>query len=592
MSTTGTRSKLLPAILVLAAALRLAHWWVVGEAPFVAFLAVDALEYDRWAQRIAGGEWLGGETFFQAPLYPYLLGALYRLFGRSLDAVYLVQIACAVAGCWGLYRAGRMMAGDGVGLAAAALAALYGPFVFYDVQVGKESLAVAVVCFLLWALAAAQGKAGGRIWIAAGALLGILALLRENALLVAPLLLPLVWRREDRFGGLARRGGLFLLGIAAVLAPVAARNWAVGGSPLPTTSQGGVNLYIGNNPEADGTYRPLIPGRQEPALERRAPELLAEREVGRPLTPAEVSGYWARRALAWAAAEPGAALRLQLRKLGMFWSWYEWPDAVDSAYLRRLSLPLRLAAVEFGGVTLLAAAGLWWVRRRPGASAPALLWIAGWTAATVVFFLFSRYRLPVVPALLLLAAHPLAAVAERWRGGARAATAAIAGTCLLALAAPHLARRPPRMDLVHYNLARLEEARGRPEAAAAHDRAALALDPEAFLPHLTLGTRAARRGEWQQAHRLLTRAAELEPGSPETWSNLGGVYLAVGDPSRARACLERALALDPDNVPALHNLALLAARAGERERALKLNRRVLELEPDHAAARRLARRLL
>jgi tetratricopeptide (TPR) repeat protein len=585
------RPLLLFATLAVALAIRLAHWWAVRDAPFVAFLAVDAQEYDRWAQRIAGGAWLGEETFFQAPLYPYLLGGLYRLAGRSLDAVYLLQILLAVAGCWALYRAGRAMADEAVALGAAALAALYGPFVFYDVQVGKESLAVTAVCFFMWMLAAARSRPRCALWLAAGMLLGVLTLLRENALLLLPFLLPLAWRREGRIAGLVRRGGALILGLAAILAPVAVRNAMVGGAPLPTTSQGGVNLYIGNNPAADGTYRPLVPGRQEPALERRAPELLAERALGRALTPAEVSAHWARRALAWAADEPAAALRLQLRKLAMFWSWYEWPDAVDYYYLRRLSPPLRLACVEFGGVTLLAAAGLWWVRRRPAAMAPALLWIAGWTAATVVFFLFSRYRLPVVPALLLLAAHPLAAVGDLWRARRRGPAAALAAFCLVALAAPHAAGYAPRMDLVHYNLARLEEQRGNADAAAAHDRAALALDPEAFLPHLTLGRHAARRRDWPTALRLFERAAQLEPRSPEVWSNLGGVYLALGDTRRARRCLQQALALDPESLPALHNLALLALREGNLPRARELNRRALAVDPAHPAARRLAARL-
>ena len=489
------------------------------------------------------------------------------------------------------------MAGEQAGLAAAALAALYGPFVVYDVQVAKESLAVTVVCFLLWALAVARASGRAALWLAAGVLLGALALLRENALLAAPFLLPLAWERGRGLPAGALRAGALLLGLALALAPVAWRNLAVGGSPLPTTFQGGVNLWIGNNPDADGTYRPLVPGRQVPALERRAPVALAERAAGRRLGPAEVSAFWARRALAWAAERPADALRLQLRKLAMFWSWYEWPDAVDYYHLRRLSLPLRLAAVELGGVSLLAlfGLGLWIARRRAGAPAPALapalLWIAGWTLSTVVFFLFSRYRLPVVPALLLLAALPLAALPELVRAGARRRALLLACICLAALAAPHLTGFRPRMDLVHYNLARIAEAEGRPEAAAAHDRAALRLDPSAFLPHLTLGNRAARAGDLDAALAHFRRAAALEPRSPEAWSNLGGVYLALGDAARARRALERALALDPASLPALHNLALLAEREGDLDRARDLNRRALALDPAHPAARRLAARL-
>src|SRR5437764_8139162 len=126
--------RLLFALLALALVLRLAHWWAVRNEPFFAQLVMDSQEYDRWARGIAGGDWLGSEVFFQAPLYPYLLALLYRLFGASLDAVYLFQIALSVAGIYALFRAGLEVVGEELGLAAAGLAAIYGPFLFYDVQ--------------------------------------------------------------------------------------------------------------------------------------------------------------------------------------------------------------------------------------------------------------------------------------------------------------------------------------------------------------------------------------------------------------------------------------------------------------------------
>ena len=108
-------------------------------------------------------------VFFQAPLYPYLSARSTRLAGRSLDAVYLLQIAAAVAGFWALYRAG---AGDG-GRAGRAggggLAAFYGPFLFHDVQLLKESLAVTAACFLLWALPRRARSGRAALWLAAGA---------------------------------------------------------------------------------------------------------------------------------------------------------------------------------------------------------------------------------------------------------------------------------------------------------------------------------------------------------------------------------------------------------------------------------------
>jgi 4-amino-4-deoxy-L-arabinose transferase-like glycosyltransferase len=639
----GGLSWQIAAVLGAALALRLAHWAAVRRAPFIAELAMDSQEYDRWAREIAGGDWLGHGVFFQAPLYPYVLGLLYKVCGRSLDAAYLVQIAGGVAGCYALYRSGRAMVSERAGLAAAALAAVYGPCIFYDVQLLKESLAVTVVCFLLWALAPEErpsapaapaalppsaGSAGGpgdpggpggpggwRRWLLAGLLLGVLALLRENALLVVPFLLPLPWiAGQGAQAGPARRpasrtAGLgtaaLLAGVCLALAPVALRNGLVGGDFLPTTFQGGVNFYIGNNPRADGTYQPIVPGKQVPELERREPVRLAEQELGRRLGPAEVSRFWLGRALGWARSQPGDFLRLALRKVGLFWSWYEWPDAVDYYAIRGQSPVYRLPLLEFGGVTLLAAVGLGLLGGgRARRLAPALLFAGGWMVSTVAFFLFARYRLPVVPALLLLAALPVAALVEtvlaslRQRrtpaGGPPAMGTRFAALALAVAAAfvlPRLAGFEPRLDLVHFNLGRLAEERGDAELAGRHYRAVLATSPGDFLAWLDLGNLAARRRDWPEALRCYRRAAALEPASDDAQSNLGGVYLALGDLAAASRHLERALALDPRSVQALQNGALLRLRLGDVAAARELNRRALEIDPANPAAQHLRARL-
>lgn len=588
---TPVRRPLLLAILALALVLRLAHWWAVRDEPFFAGLAMDSQEYDRWAQEIAEGDWLGSRVFFQAPLYPYVLATVYTVAGRSLDAIYLLQILTAVAGIWALYRGAREMAEERVGLLAAFLAAIYGPFLFYDVQLLKESFAVTVTCFLLWALAAARAREEGfGRWLAAGVLLGILALLRENALLLVPFLVPLAWSRERKMAGLVRHGGALVIGLALALAPVALRNGIVGGDFLPTTFQGGVNFWIGNNPDADGTYQPIVPGKQIPALERQEPVRVAEQELGRSLTPAEVSSHWLGKALGWAATHPGDFLRLQLRKLGLFWSWYEQPDAVDYYWVRGLS-PVFFFLIEFGTVSLLALAGLWLVRKSPGPFAPALLFALGWTLSTVVFFLFSRYRLPVVPALLPLAAVALVRLGEAWRARRRGSRAAMAAMVLVLLV-PSLGWFEPRMDLVHYNLGRLAEERGDdPAAAHEHYKAAFILDPKNFLACMNLGNLAARRRDWPTALRFYQRAEALEPRSDDAASNLGGIWLAIGDLAEAERNLDRALALNPRNLSALHNKALLRARQGDFGGARELNRRLLEIDPENPAGLRLRERL-
>jgi tetratricopeptide (TPR) repeat protein len=294
--------------------------------------------------------------------------------------------------------------------------------------------------------------------------------------------------------------------------------------------------------------------------------------------------------LSWARSHPGGFLRLQIHKLGLFWSWYELPDAVDYYWVKTLSPALRLPLLEFGGAVILALAGLVLARRRLGDFAPALLFALGWMVSTVIFFLFSRYRLPAVPALLVLGGVALGEIPAAWQRRRREAVVLIA-VCLAAFLLPRLAGFEPRMDLVHYNLGRLYEEQGDLKEAQGEYQAAFVLNPKDFLACLNLGNLAARRRDWPTALRFYQRAEALEPRSDDVESNLGGAWLAAGDLARAEEHLDRALALSPRNLPALQNKTLLLARRGDLAGARELNRRLLEIDPGNPAGLRLKARL-
>src|SRR5260221_96646 len=55
----------------IALTVRLVHVWQIRRAPFFSVLMGDSRSYDEWARRIAGGDWIGRDVFYQAPLYPY-----------------------------------------------------------------------------------------------------------------------------------------------------------------------------------------------------------------------------------------------------------------------------------------------------------------------------------------------------------------------------------------------------------------------------------------------------------------------------------------------------------------------------------------
>ena len=307
----------------------------------------DARRYDAWAMEIASGDWIGQDVFYQAPLYPYFLGSLYAIAGHSLLMVRVCQAVIGTTACVLLALAARRLYSERAGLIAGLGLALYAPAIFSDGLLQKTVLDLFFVCLVLWIISGLVDEPAKRSrWFWLGMSLGGLALTRENALAIvgAILLLP-PGRSQSAQPHRLLHAGVLVLGLAVVLLPVAARNRIVGGEWHLTTSQFGPNLYIGNNPHADGTYGALREGRGSPEYERQDATEIAEAAAGRRLTPGEVSSFWVRQTMEFVRSQPGAWLTLMGRKAVLLWNRTEFVDTESQAsYEDSSSLLLRPGA--------------------------------------------------------------------------------------------------------------------------------------------------------------------------------------------------------------------------------------------------------
>src|ERR1700690_1044594 len=107
------------AIVALAVVVRLAHVWSLRDTPWFAYLVVDPEYYDAWAREIAAGNWLGNRPFFMDPLYPYVLAAVYKLWGRDLLLARLLNVGCSAIACACVAAIGKRVGGAATGLLAA-----------------------------------------------------------------------------------------------------------------------------------------------------------------------------------------------------------------------------------------------------------------------------------------------------------------------------------------------------------------------------------------------------------------------------------------------------------------------------------------
>src|SRR5262249_39705503 len=141
---TLSRKSLPPAlwIFLTALAVRLVHVWQMRGSPLFSALLGDSGGYDEWARRIAGGEWIGTDVFYQAPLYPYMLGVIYAVAGRHLLLVRVVQVLIGSASCVFLARAVERFVSRRASVAAGLMLALYAPAIFFDGLIQKSVLDV------------------------------------------------------------------------------------------------------------------------------------------------------------------------------------------------------------------------------------------------------------------------------------------------------------------------------------------------------------------------------------------------------------------------------------------------------------------
>ncbi len=644
--STGARLALLAG---LALALRLFYLYHASESPLFDTPVVDAGTYVEEALQLASGAWAGSsEPFWQPPLYPYFLGLLFALFGENYYLPRFVQAVAGAITCVSLYWLGRRtFSSPTAGWLAAGTAALYGPFIYFEGELLPVGLATCLnVVLLLTLLWAARGTGEVR-WLLAGLLLACSGLLVANVFLFAPVVF--LWalrflpasppdarsrprrggRGESPFDGEAdqllprsRRGLLlqlaaFCLGIALVLAPVTLRNRIVGSEWVLVSYNAGVNFFIGNNPDYKHTVT-IRPGREWVDLVNRP-----EREAG--ITGKSAgSRYFFSQSWSFVSSDPVGYFGLLLHKARLFWRGDEILRNLDPYYARTHSSLLRGLlwkyglAFPFGVIAPLALLGLgvclMGPLRRSPAGALVLLFTATYAFSVILFFVTGRYRLPVVPFLLLFAAHGLLTLFYQ-----RGTRLALAGVLLLLLLfgtnrgvgamntegdvyqhyltglafqekgmqanAQRQYRHAVKLDPAHEDallgLGTMYAVRRRYDDAIEAYRQLLAYYPDRDDVRLRLADVFLKKAEYQQA---IDFYQDLMPRRSE-WAALHGrlayAYLMSDAPAEAEAAYCRVLELKPDSLLVRYQLAQLYQVQGKDDQALAEYRILVEQQPDH-----------
>ena len=371
-----------------------------------------------------------GPSAWEPPLYPYLIGGVFKLFGTYTAASAWVLLTInsifAALTCIPIYLVALRVAGERVARWSAWTWALL-PYVWYwsihwvwDISITPFILCLIVLVSLDLAgtkpreavpeaqresspefqrrvvpahHASSEGTTDLPRWILFGALWGVGALMNPSMLSFLPFCGLWIWyQRHQRqlrsLAGVALASMVFFL----CLTPWLVRNYNVFGRFVLIRDDFGQQFRLGNGPGADGILMAYL----QPNLDSE--ELQRFRTLGE-LPYAEARK---REAFAWIREDPGHFADVSFRRFVYYWAGV--PKRADSAFRAAFkNLPFLISSIL----------ALWGLvhalrQRRPGAGLFALLVLS---YPTVYYFVFphARYRHPIEPELLILTVYLIAA---------------------------------------------------------------------------------------------------------------------------------------------------------------------------------------
>ncbi len=572
---------------------------VFGKAPLL-----DEIYYLDRAAELSGRGLCPAEPCFMSPLYPQLI----RLAGSAgavpadrvftpdrLRGIRLLQIMCWLGTVlllgWIGWR--DLAPPEGTRTRRLLTASLPAVLFFLYRPAAAYTTAILVEMPLTFLVTAAVALLPGRepddrpvLWrvFLTGLVLGLAGLLRGTALALVPMALWLVWRRGRASGG----GGwipltLLVGAVVLVMAVPVIHNSRLAGHLRPPTLNSGVNLYIGNGPQANGFYVASIPGdwREDPA----GRQYLAE-QSGRPeVSLAQADSIWTARATRTMGRNPPRIVALWARKFWLQLQGWEIDQLIPLGAWSRQAVVARFLVVPYGLLVMLGLGyGLLMLMRHR--RSPAAAWMLGLLlvmALQSVFFVVSRYRQVLVPLWVLLAA---AALFEARLSPRNRVLLWIAGTLVVvpwglrdvramwsAMAQANEAQRWAYVGIVEDSPADLQRA---------DDLYRRALAGGAPGPVPWQGLLAVDRAlhEEQSYREDLAAGLDSFPADLGLLKQKVSDLLQAGREDEAMPLLSQILAGHDRDADSLHNYAVLLAKRAELDQALGLASRLVSVHPD------------
>lgn len=551
--------------------IRFFYFYEMVDSPYYGAPFLDELYHINWAKEIAYKDFVGKEVFFRAPFYSYILALQFKITGSDLFFALLFQHIIGAISVIIIFLISDKLFSKQISIVAGLLAAFYAPFFFNENQFFDTYLTVFLYLLIVLMSLLCLEKSSGKLFFLTGLLNGFGAITRPNILLFSFCLIVIFTIYLKKQGAsfsikLFRNIGIFIVGLFLPILPVTVRNAAVGKCFIPISSYGGINFYIGNNPNSDG-YTPRTAkhyqfvGKYRDSVELFA-EREAERQLNKDLNATEVQSFWINKGISFIFSEPLSAMKLFAKKTILFFSTIEIKNNKNIYFVANYSVVLKilLKILPFGIIFPFAAAGIFFALKMPEFKKNIWLLIAVFTylltqaLSVIIFFISDRHRIPFVPLLFPFSVVALISFIRIIR------------------------EREYKLFIYPFIIFCVTAALSNIDWFKVYIK-------DLSRDYWSVGNCYLQQGNLDEALKSYFKAREYNDDDTDIINNIGEVYYKKGDLDEAQKYFEKALAIDEKYLKALNNLGVVFEQKGDLAQAELYYKKVLEIEPEHALCR-------
>lgn len=358
-----------------------------------------------------------GPTAWMAPVYPYLLAGVFRVFGdfskRSALAILGLNSFFSALTCFPVFHIARRVLGPRSAIWAGWAWAVY-PFAIYfaSVRVWETCLTTLLLSLALWLTLVLADGARPTLWAIYGGLWAVAALTSPVTLSVLPALAAWIFFRTRRNGAAVYLTRAMVSGMVFLIlvTPWFVRNFRTFHQFVPFRDNFGLELRMGNNGDTSDVYVDWAHPAHNPA------------ELHELVTLGEIAYFQEKKAQAldFIRKKPGFFLWITARRFVFLWTGF-WSLRHDFLANEPFEIPDVLFTTPMAIVMLIGMKQAW--HAVGNATLPLLFCIALLPGIYYLTHVDLHYRHPVDPVVVIFVAYAIRNAWVRRKGASFAVQA-------------------------------------------------------------------------------------------------------------------------------------------------------------------------